>query len=87
MRLHLNLVGVMCILIGILALSYGTRTLLSRRFYESEEAKRTFKDTTLSKQLFSPSTRYFIGRYLSGMQLVGGGFGLIALGVALQFMS
>jgi hypothetical protein len=87
MHLHLNIAGVVCILIGIGALIYGARILASKRFYESEEARRTFKDTELSKTLFSSSTRYFIGRYLSGLQLVGGGLGLIALGVALQFMS
>jgi hypothetical protein len=85
--MHLNFIGFVCILAGVAFFVWGLRIVFSRKFYEKSENSRHFEDSSLDKQLLSPETRYFLGRYISGTQAIGAGLGLIFFGVLLQFVS
>jgi hypothetical protein len=85
--MHINIVGLICFVAGIVLFVWGLRIVFSRTFYEESESSRNFEDSALDKRLLSPKTRYFIGRYLSGTQALGAGLGLMLFGVLLQFVS
>ena len=45
----------------------------------------TKKDSDFDKKHISEKTRYFTGRYLNGLKLIGGGLGLVVLGFIIYF--
>jgi hypothetical protein len=60
------------IVVGAFLVVEGVRTLLNR-------SPDIDHDSALDKKLLSPYTRYWIGRYYSGFQLLGSGIGILLL--------
>ena len=60
------------IVVGAFLVVEGVRTLLNR-------SPDIDHDSVLDKKLLSPYTRYWIGRYYSGFQLLGAGIGILLL--------
>ena len=71
-------IATILLILGVMELVDSVRTLLN----PSPDIER---DTALSKKLFSPYTRYWIGRYHSGFNGLTAGVGLIVLAAILYF--
>jgi hypothetical protein len=64
---------------GVACLIYGTLTVFG---FTNDDIT---KDSDLDKKLFSEKSRYFLGRYFSGIKLMAAGAGAIVLGLILYF--
>jgi hypothetical protein len=66
---------VFLVVVGLASVSYGILTVFG--FTNNDISK----DSELDKKLLSEGTRYFMGRYYSGIGLIGTGVGAIVLGL------
>jgi len=73
MSLVFLVAGLACLIYGVMKVT-GIKT------------EDTSMDSDLDKRLMSERTRYFIGRYWAGVQLISAGLGAIALAAALYFL-
>jgi hypothetical protein len=65
------------LIVGVIAITVGVLSIFNSRF--DLFLHRLFPDSELDKRTLSPENRYFIRRYLSGLQGIIGGIGCVLL--------
>lgn len=73
------------IIIGLVLIGWSIRGIFSEDYYKKTE--KSFPDSDIDRKLFSPRTRYIMGRYISNIKLLTAGIGMIILGIVLNYSS
>ena len=73
-----HVIAIIFLILGVMEVADSVRTLLN----PSPDIEH---DTALSKKLFSPYTRYWIGRYQAGLNGLTAGIGFLVLAAILYF--